>query len=126
MDGKSLRPQDLEIPAGFSHSHKALLYFSDSELRTRQEPLICVGFECHAFARESPRRLSPPKPRPPGDALGFPRLPFRKRADTPHDAGLDASASRQRCLPSQPAGRVPASRRPPLAVLLGVAPVVID
>ena len=37
---------------------------------------------------------------------------------TPHDAGLDASASRQRCLPSQPVGRVPASRRPPLAVLL--------
>ena len=101
------------------------LFFLDSGLKTRQEPLICVGFESHAFARESLHPLSPSKPRRPVDALGLPRSPFRKRADTPHLAGLDASASRQCCLPSQPARSVPAVRRPPLAedemvVALGV------
>ena len=118
VDGNSIRPQDLEIPAGFPHSHKALSLILNSELRTRREPLICVYFECHAFARESPRRLSPPKPRPPRDALGLPRSPLCKRPGPPHDAGLDATPHPLAGELGEPVRRVPASRRPPLAVLL--------
>ena len=136
-DGRKQHPPTgLGNPCGIPTFPQGHFAFLNSELRTRCEPLICVyfvstlsplrgtlsvlgsrygpidGHRVHALSRRD---------RPVGLATRpLERQPFITLQDglTPHDAGLDASASRQRCLPSQPAGRVPASRRPPLAVLL--------
>ena len=75
-------------------------------------PLIDVGFECNSGLSLSP------VPRGPVDTLGLPRSPLRKRADTPHLAGLDATPHPLAGELGEPVRSVPASRRPPLAVLL--------
>ena len=75
-------------------------------------PLICVYFECNSGLSLSP------VPRGPVDTLGLPRSPLRKRADTPHLAGLDATPHPLAGELGEPVRSVPASRRPPLAVLL--------